>query len=563
MNTREKHIVSLAGKVPPWRNCINYAQVTVSSNPKCDCMPRKPDIFFYGIDRLTPSTARAIGNGQVEGKLDVNAIKRINQSQEVIRSIMEDGNVVYGINTGFGTLCRTIISDENTQKLQDNLLRSHSVGVGEPVPVPIVKLMLVLKIHSLSMGYSGVSLDVIRRMIWLLENDLIPFVPEKGSLGASGDLAPLAHMALPLIGLGKLFYEGKFVDTEIVYRDRKVLPLKLGPKEGLALINGTQFITAYAVSVLERLFVCLDSADIIGAMSLEGILGSEKPFDEDLHRLRPFKGNLHVAHRMRILLTDSEMVASHAKCGRVQDPYSIRCIPQVHGTSRNAWLHLKDLLQVELNSVTDNPVIINKDKTISGGNFHGQPLALPLDYCALAASELGNISDRRTYLLLKGDEAGLPELLMKNTGINSGFMMPQYTSAALVSENKSLCYPASADSIPTSLGQEDHVSMGSVSGRKALQIIDNLEYILAIELLCAAQAFDYHKPVHSGKILEACHEMIRKEIDHAEEDRIFANDIKISHDIIVSGKLLELTYHIAEKEDINLKGSQHESFGIY
>jgi histidine ammonia-lyase len=238
-------------------------------------------------------------------------------------------------------------------------------------------------------------------------------------------------------------------------------------------------------------------------------------------------------------------------------------MPQVHGASRNAWHHLKELVEIELNSVTDNPVIFNKDKIISGGNFHGQPLALPLDYCGLAASELGNISDRRTYMLLEGSIGGLPALLMKNTGINSGFMMPQYTSAALVSENKSLCYPASADSIPTSLGQEDHVSMGSISGRKTYQIIDNLEYILAVELLCAAQAFDYRKPLRSGKILEACHEMIRSQIDHAEEDRIFGNDIKVAHSIITSKALPDLTYEIADKEQINLKGDYHELFGVY
>ena len=526
-------------------------------------MPSTKGYFYYGTDRLTPNKALSICRGLLIGKLNAETIRKINKSQEAVASILKEKKVVYGINTGFGSLCRTIISNENAKKLQDNLIRSHSVGVGDPVPLSIVRLMLVLKIHALAIGYSGISLKVIERLLWILEKDFIPYVPTKGSLGASGDLAPLAHLFLPLIGLGQLFYKGEYVDTEEVYLREHIKSMTLGPKEGLALINGTQFITAYTIDILEKLFVCLESADIIGAMSLEGILGSAKPFDEELNKLRPYAGSQHVAYRLRNLLHDSGMVASHTQCGRVQDPYSIRCMPQVHGASRNAWVHLKELTEIELNSVTDNPVIFNKDKTISGGNFHGQPLALPLDYCGIAASELGNISDRRTYLLLEGNIEGLPELLMKNTGINSGFMMPQYTSAALASENKTLCYPASVDSIPTSLGQEDHVSMGSISARKTYQIIQNLEYILAVELLCAAQAFDYRKPLKSSKILEACHGLIRKEIDHAEEDRIFANDIKIAHNIITSKKLLELTYSVAENEKINLKGPYYELFGLH
>jgi histidine ammonia-lyase len=526
-------------------------------------MPLTEGTFYYGQDHLTPFKALNISRGKLTGKLNRATIAKINNSQGVIDSILKEEKVIYGINTGFGSLCSTIISSENTKKLQDNLIRSHSVGVGDPVPHSISKLMIVLKIQSLAMGYSGISLQVIERLLWLLEKDYLPYVPTKGSLGASGDLAPLAHLFLPLIGLGKLFYNGTYVDTKVIYKKENIEPISLGPKEGLALINGTQFIASYAVEILEKLYVCLEMADIIGAMSLEGILGSSKPFDKELHDLRPFRGSQYVAYRLRNLLKNSEMVASHAQCGRVQDPYSIRCMPQVHGASRNAWLHLKELTEIEINSVTDNPVIFSKDKTISGGNFHGQPLALPLDYCGAAASELGNISDRRTYLLLEGGTAGLPELLMRNTGINSGFMMPQYTSAALVSENKSLCYPASVDSIPTSLGQEDHVSMGSISARKTYQIIENLEYILAVELLCAAQAFDYRKPLKSTRILEACHDLIRNEIDHAEEDRIFARDIKIAHDIITSKRLLDLAYTVAEIEKVDLKGSYYELFGIH
>ncbi|EMR01564.1 Histidine ammonia-lyase [Cesiribacter andamanensis AMV16] len=351
--------------------------------------------------------------------------------------------------------------------------------------------------------------------------------------------------------------------TAAVLAARNLQTIELGAKEGLALINGTQFIAAWAVWGLERMANCLDTADIVGAMALEGLLGSASPFDPALHQIRPFKGNQYVAHRLRTLLHNSEMVASHKDCGRVQDPYSLRCMPQVHGASRMAWLHLKEVVEIELNSVTDNPIIFSADKTISGGNFHGQPMALPLDYATLASHELGNISDRRIYLLLEGGVNGLPELLMRDTGINSGFMIPQYTSAALVSENKSLCFPPSADSIPSSLGQEDHVSMGSISSRRLNQVLANLENILAIELLCAAQAFDYRKPMRSSALLDACHELVRSRIDHAEEDRVFADDIHILGEIIRQQELVTLTQDIASHENLDLYGPHYEDFGLY
>lgn len=347
------------------------------------------------------------------------------------------------------------------------------------------------------------------------------------------------------------------METGAYFRKSGVLPLSLGPKEALALINGTQFMSAHGVAALERFLNCLDTADILGAMTLEALLGSAKPFDADLHRLRPYEGSLHVAHRLRQLLAGSEMVESHTACGRVQDPYSLRCMPQVHGASRNAWLHLKSVILVEINSVTDNPIIIDADKFISGGNFHGQPIALPLDYAAFAASELGNISDRRTYLLLLGGYEGLPKLLMRNIGLNSGFMIPQYTSASLVTENKTLCFPASADSIPTSLGQEDHVSMGAVGARKLMRILDNLEYILAVELLCAAQAFDYRRPLKSGPLLEACHNLVRNRIDHAEEDRVFAADIRTAADLIRSKDLARTAAEQALRDGIDLDGENN------
>ena len=413
--------------------------------------------------------------------------------------------------------------------------------VGEPVDTEISKLMLILKVHSLAQGYSGISIKVLERILWHIEKDVIPVVPKQGSVGASGDLAPLAHLFLPLIGEGKVFYKGRTVEAGEVLKKEGLEPLALHPKAGLALINGTQFILAHAVFVVDRLYNCLSHADIIGSLMIEGLMGSQMPFHELLHQTRPFAGNAHVAARIRSFLQDSEIGKSHEFCGKVQDPYSLRCMPQVHGSSRSAWLQLKEMVEIELNSVTDNPVIINGDLIISGGSFHGQPLALPLDYACLAAAELGSISDRRTYLSLEGKYDGTPRLLMTETGLNSGFMILQYTSAALVSENKGMCFPASADSIPTSLGQEDHVSMGSIGGRKALRVIQNLEKILAVELLCAAQAFDFRKPLRSSSFLEQVHQLIRKRIRFAKEDRIFSDDVHKAHKIIQDRDLIGLT----------------------
>ncbi|MBP6661197.1 MAG: histidine ammonia-lyase, partial [Chitinophagales bacterium] len=480
--------------------------------------------FKYGIDSLTVAKATELSTGKRIGIIDDVAKQKINQSQQYVNEIVANNDTVYGINTGFGILSNKKISEEDTKTLQYKILQSHSVGVGNPIPKQVAKLMLITKLQALAQGFSGVQLSTLERILWHIDNDVIPVVPEKGSVGASGDLAPLAHLCLPFIGLGEVFYKEKIIKTSELFQLENLSPITLGPKEGLALINGTQFILSYAVADVQRMHNCLEVADIIGAMSLEALQGTKAPFDERLHQLRPFKGNQLVAQRLRLLLQDSEIMNSHEDCDRVQDPYSLRCMPQVHGASRNAWLHLKELTEIELNAVTDNPIIFNADDTISGGNFHGQPLALPLDYCCFAASELGNISDRRCYLLLEG-KFGLPMLLMSEVGLNSGFMIPQYTTAALVTENKTLCFPASADSIPTSLGQEDHVSMGSISGRKLYQILDNLEYILAIELMSACQAIEFRKPLKSSALLETAHSFVRQTVSFANEDRIFADDI--------------------------------------
>ena len=508
-------------------------------------------IFNYGSGHLTVSAAIAIASGKIKGVLSDIVIKRIKESQQAVQQIVDEGRTVYGVNTGFGILANTAISKEDAATLQYKILQSHSVGVGDPIPVEVAKLMLITKVHALAQGFSGVQLSTLERIIWHIENNVIPVVPEKGSVGASGDLAPLAHLFLPLIGLGEVFYNNRQQPTGNVLRHFSLAPIQLGPKEGLALINGTQFILSFAIKGVQRMHNCLEAADIIGAMSLEALSGTKAPFDERLHNLRPFNGNKLVAQRLRLLLKDSDIMQSHVDCGRVQDPYSLRCMPQVHGASRNAWLHLKELTEIELNSVTDNPIILSANDTISGGNFHGQPLALPLDYCCFAAAEIGNISDRRCYLLLEG-KWGLPMLLMKDVGLNSGFMIPQYTTAALVTENKTLCFPASADSIPTSLGQEDHVSMGSISGRKLNRVLDNLEYIMAIELLSAAQAIEFRKPLKSSPLLEFAHDYVRQFVGFAEEDRIFADDINKVTTIIKDFSFVEKVNEFATAKKIEL-----------
>ena len=521
-------------------------------------MAEKRPAFLYGEQQLTAGIALDLARGKRKGSLGRESRERIRNSRDAVVRIVGQGEPVYGINTGFGPLCTTRISASETSKLQVNILKSHSVGVGKPVTDEITRLMLILKLQALAQGYSGIAEATLDRILWHLEQDILPVVPSQGSVGASGDLAPLAHLFLPLIGHGVLRVGGRAKPAAEALKEHGLEPLELGPKEGLALINGTQFIAAHAVKVIEKMHSCLAQADIVGAMMLEGLQGSLKPFHPQLHELRPYRGVRHVAHRVRHLLEGSEILEDHIDCERVQDPYSLRCIPQVHGASRNAWLHLKELLEVELNAVTDNPVVIDETLAISGGNFHGQPLAMALDYACLAAAEIGNISDRRIYLALEGNNTDLPKLLMKDTGLNSGYMMLQYTTAALASENKSLCFPASADSIPTSMGQEDHVSMGSISGRKALRVLRNVEKILAVELLTAAQAFEYRKPLKSGIFLEKAHQLVRTRVSFAEHDRVFAEDIEAGLELIRSGELIRLLDKVSRRES-SLLASEFES----
>jgi len=474
----------------------------------------------------------------------------VTDSRKIVEEALKRDEPLYGINTGFGVLANKQVDNEQLTQLQRNLILSHSVGVGELIPKEISRLMLQLKIHALGLGNSGISEKTFDRLIYFVDNNLIPAIPEKGSVGASGDLAPLAHMSLPLLGLGEFWNEDgtDVVAAEKVLEERGLEPIDLQPKDGLSLINGTQLMSAYGVYVLEKTISLLKAADLISAMSLEALQGSIKPFDERIQQIRPHKGQQQVAQNVRNLLVESEILESHRDCGKVQDPYCLRCVPQVHGASRDALGHCIETIETEINSVTDNPLVFKNGDIISGGNFHGQPLALVIDYAKIALAELGSISERRTYLLLEGHD-GLPPLLMEETGINSGFMIPQYTSAALVSENKVLSHPASVDSIPTSLGQEDHVSMGSIGALKLLEVYRNVEQVLAIELFTAAQALDFRKPLKPGRGVEIAHKFIRNAVPHADEDHYFKEDISKAVKLLQNRSIIKKV----EKELVKLK----------
>ncbi len=504
-------------------------------------------MFYFGKDKLTVTKAIALIRKEIQGKLSEEVKQQIQKSQQNVADIVANEKTVYGINTGFGPLCTVKISPEETRKLQENILQSHAVGVGNPIEDDLVRLMLLTKLHALAQGFSGIKMDTYERILYFFENDILPRVPEQGSVGASGDLAPLSHLFLPLIGMGQVKYKGEIYATVDLYKKLNLQPIKLGAKEGLALINGTQFILAHATMATWRMRHALQHADVIGGLTLDALRGSLRPFMAELHEIRPYEGTKQVAKNLRTLLEGSEILPSHKECDRVQDPYSLRCMPQVHGASRNAWKHLNELVEIELNSVTDNPIVLGNGDAISGGNFHGQPLAMVLDYATLAAAELGNISDRRVYLSLEGEKVSLPKLLLKETGLNSGFMILQYTTAALVTENKTQCFPASADSVPTSMGQEDHVSMGSISGRKCLRVLKNLEKIQAIELLCASQALEFVRPLKTSPVLEEVYARVRQEIPHFEKDEIFSEAINKAIAIIQSGDLLKIAnrYEIA------------------
>jgi len=461
--------------------------------------------------------------------------KQLQLSEEAISNILKARNYldkkqdlndkpVYGINTGFGSLCNIKIADDQLAQLQENLVLSHACGTGPQVRQEIVQLMLLLKIQSLSYGHSGISLAVVERLIAMYNERVYPVIFEQGSLGASGDLAPLAHLSLPLLGRGEVIFNGVLMPTSKIMKQMNWEPLKLQSKEGLALLNGTQFMSAHAVYALIETFKISWLADIIGATSLEGFDCNMSPFDVLVHEVRPHRGQLKTAERILTLLDGSEI--SKAEKKNVQDPYSFRCIPQVHGASKDTFHFVYQCVKTEINSVTDNPnIFVEEDKIISGGNFHGQPIALPMDYLAIALSELGNISERRIYQLVSGLRE-LPAFLVDNPGINSGFMIPQYTAASIVSQNKLLCTPASVDSIVSSNGQEDHVSMGANAATKLVRVVDNVKTILAIELMNASQALYFREPLKSSPFIQEFITSFRAHVPIVKDDTLMATEIK-------------------------------------
>ncbi|QOJ15925.1 MAG: histidine ammonia-lyase [Planctomycetia bacterium] len=466
---------------------------------------------------------------------------RIARAAGWVAKLAGGGAAVYGVNTGFGHLKNRRIAADQLELLQENLLISHAVGVGPAAPAALVRLMLLFKLRMLGVGHSGVRPEVAERIVAWLNADALPVVPTRGSLGASGDLAPLSHLFLPLLGRGVMSVPANAAAGDSNPAGRREVTsdeagrrfgwsaMALAAKEGLALINGTQFTCAYAAGIAVRAARLADLADLILTMSIEGLRGSIRPADERLHAVRPHAGAQRVAATIRGHLEGSEILASHADCDRVQDPYSLRCAPQVHGAFRDALDHFRATVTREMNSVTDNPLLFERAdgtvEAVSGGNFHAEPLALVLDYMAIALTDLANISERRCYLLLGGED-GLPKLLMRDTGVNSGFMIAQYTAAALLNECKVLATPASVDSIPTSLGQEDHVSMGATAALKCHEVLDRVEHVLGIEMLLAAQALDFRAPLRAGKGPRRAHEVIRGVISHAERDREFGLDIR-------------------------------------
>ncbi len=471
-------------------------------------------------------------------RLADEARERVRAGRRYVEHILSENRTVYGVTTGLGKLANQRISPDQTRALQRNLLLSHAIGVGEPFPTEVVRAMMLLRAQSLALGYSGVREQVIELLLEMLNRRVHPIVPSQGSVGASGDLAPLAHMCLPLIGEGEAEYEGRILNGGDALRAAGLKPITLEAKEGLALINGTQAMTAVgALLVYDALQLCT-LADIAGAMSLEALKGSLRPFDSKVAQVRPHPGAAQVCANIRQLCADSAIHKSHEFCEKVQDAYSLRCIPQVHGASRDVLAHVREVIEREMNSVTDNPLVFpDSDEVISAGNFHGQPVALAMDYAKIAIAELANISERRVEYMLDPDLSGLPAFLARQSGLHSGLMLSQYTAASLVSENKVLAHPASVDSIPTSANQEDHVSMGVTAARQARMILENARWVIAIELVNAAQALEFHRPLEPGVGVKAALQAIRRVVPPLEADRILTPDVQAVRALMLSGEL--------------------------
>ncbi len=485
----------------------------------------------------------AVRNQRVE--LSAEAIEKVQAANQYLLSQIQTGRTLYGVNTGFGLLSNVRISNTDLEELQYNLLRSHACGMGAPLEDHSVRAMLLLRASTLALGHSGVSLGLVEQILLLLNRGVIPVIPEQGSVGASGDLAPLSHLALCLIGEGRARFKGQEMSGSLALKQAGIKPIRLGPKEGLSLINGTQFMTALgALTLLESEYLC-DLADLAGALSLEAFRGTSVAFSAEVQNVRPHPGQIQSAQNLRKLLVSnekpSEIAASHVDCNRVQDPYSLRCMPQVHGATRDALTFVRQALEREINSVTDNPIVFPEQKKIvSGGNFHGQIVAIAMDLLAIGVAELGSISEQRFEKLVNPAISGHPAFLTQQSGLNSGFMIVHVAAASIVSENKTLCHPASVDSIPTNADKEDHVSMGAWAARKAGRVVANTRKVLELELLAAAQGIDLLRPLRSTEVLEKVHSLIRRRIKRLDTDRAFSDDYVAIREILDSDEFRQL-----------------------
>uniref|UniRef100_G3WHS2 Histidine ammonia-lyase n=1 Tax=Sarcophilus harrisii TaxID=9305 RepID=G3WHS2_SARHA len=515
---------------------------------------REPDKYIaLDGDSLTTEDLVNLGKGLYKIKLTPEAEKRVQDSREVIESIVREKTVVYGITTGFGKFANTVIPPDKLKELQFNLVRSHSSGVGKPLIPERCRMLMALRINVLAKGYSGISLETLKQVIEMFNASCLPYVPEKGTVGASGDLAPLSHLALGLIGEGKMWSpKSGWADAKYVLEAHGLKPVTLKPKEGLALINGTQMITSLGCEAVERASAIARQADIVAALTLEVLKGTTKAFDTDIHAVRPHRGQIEVAFRFRSLLDSdhhpSEIAESHRFCSRVQDAYTLRCCPQVHGVVNDTIAFVKDIILTEINSATDNPMVFAKrGETISGGNFHGEYPAKALDYLAIAVHELAAISERRIERLCNPSLSELPAFLVAEGGLNSGFMIAHCTAAALVSESKALCHPSSVDSLSTSAATEDHVSMGGWASRKALRVIEHVEQVLAIELLAACQGIEFLRPLKTTTPLEKVYDLVRSVVRPWIKDRFMAPDIEAAHRLLVDQKVWEVAVPYIEK----------------
>jgi len=492
-----------------------------------------------GMDGMSLENLVQIAREGVPVKLTGGSKKRIRATRRLIEKWVEEEKTIYGITTGFGALSDVVISKKDTRRLQENILMSHAAGVGRPLDEESVRAVMALRIKDLARGHSGIRLETVEQLVALLNGGVCPVIPEKGSVGASGDLAPLAHLALVLVGLGEAIYQGRKMTGKQVLNKCGLKPIQLEAGEGLALVNGTQVMTAIGGLAIYDAVNLSKLTDIAAAMSLEVLMGSRTEFNARIHAIRPHPGQAVAADNMERLVHNSEIITSHKDCGRIQDAYTLRCSPQVHGATKDAVNYCRNVIETEMNSSTNNPLIYAENQDfLLGGNFHGQPVALALDFLSMAVAELANISERRIERLVNPMLSGLPAFLVSDGGLNSGFMIAQYTAAALVSENKVLCHPASVDSIPTSANKEDHVSMGTIAARQCREVVNNTRDVIAIELLCAAQALDLFTNLKPGEGTMEAYRAIRRAIPHLDTDRILSKDIAAMQGLIRSGRIL-------------------------